>query len=368
MNLKLHIGKWGTADTARSRKRARWTWLAHDLAVVCATTLIVFGSLTQMLSFLTTREIRERVVVEIPAGAGLREIASILKNAGLVDDTTKFVMAARVLRFAGRLQAGSYEFGPEFSELEVLLALKYGDVAGRHITVPEGYRAAQIAPLLEGILGIKAEDFLSLVSNRELMAELGVLAPSLEGYLHPETYRLRLDMTGEDVIRMMVAETNKVFDERRTARAESMGMTELDVLTLASIIESEARAENERSTISAVYHNRLKNGWRLEADPTVRYGIGNFDRTLSFNDLEVDSPYNTYRHGGFPPGPICSPGTASIEAALYPAKGCEDFFFVANGDGTHTFSKTFEEHTEAIRRIAREREEREFSLDTGGGG
>jgi UPF0755 protein len=368
MDLKFRAGRRGAAEAARSRKRSRWAQLAHDLAVVCVTTLVVFGALMQMLSFLTTREIGERVMVEIPPGAGLREIAGILKDAGLVDDTTKFVMAARVLRFSGSLQAGSYEFGPEFSELEVLLALKYGEVAARHITIPEGYRAAEIAALLEGVLGIKAEEFMSLVSDQEFMAELGVLAPSLEGYLHPDTYSVRLGMTAADVARMMVAQTNTILNERRAARAESLGMTELDVLTLASIIEAEAAVEGERSRISAVYHNRLREGWKLEADPTVRYAIGNFDRTLSFNNLEVDSPYNTYRHAGFPPGPICNPGVASIDAALRPERGCEDFFFVSNGDGTHTFSKTFAEHTEAIHRIAREREQREFSLDTGGSG
>jgi UPF0755 protein len=167
---------------------------------------------------------------------------------------------------------------------------------------------------------------------------------------------------------MMVDETMRVLDSRKAARAESLGMSIHEILTLASIIEMEAMLDGERGRISAVYHNRLERGWRLEADPTVRYAIGRFHRKLYYKDLDVDSPYNTYRRSGLPPGPICSPGKASIEAALYPAAEVEEFFFVANGDGTHTFSETFAEHVKARQRIEREREAKEFSLDTGEGG
>ena len=208
-------------------------------------------------------------------------------------------------------------------------------------------------------------EFMDLVHDPTLASSLGISAPSLEGYLHPETYRIQLDAAPREAIEMMVDETMRLFDRRSVARAESLGMSVHEILTLASIIETEAMLDSERERISAVYHNRLGSGWRLEADPTVRYAIGNFRRRLYYRDLEVDSPYNTYRRGGLPPGPICSPGRASIEAALYPLAGSEEFFFVSNGDGTHTFSETFAEHVRARQRIQQEREAKEFSLDTG---
>jgi len=168
----------------------------------------------------------------------------------------------------------------------------------------------------------------------------------------------------------MVDEGRRVFDRGRHARADSLGMSELEVLTLASIVEAEAMIDSERPHIAAVYLNRLENGWRLEADPTVRYALGNYRRKLYYSDLDVDSPYNTYRNTGLPPGPICSPGIASIDAVLHPRPDSPDFFFVANGDGSHTFSRTFEEHIRARNRAARAQEEPtdgEFPLDTADG-
>lgn len=355
--------------TAGLRKRRTGVpWFLKDLAVVVGVSLSVFALFVEASWLLKKREIGERTVVEIPEGATVRGIASILERAGIVAEPDEFVLAARLLGFTDKLQAGSYEFGPRFSELEVLTALRHGEVAGRRVTIPEGYRASQIALLLESEVGMDATEFLRLVHDPDFIGKMGVSAPSLEGYLHPDTYRLRLDATPAGVIETMVYETKRFFDKRMVARAESLGMTVHEVLTLASIIEAEAMFDSERSRISAVYHNRLNHGWRLEADPTVRYAIGNYERKLYYGDLEIDSPYNTYRHAGLPPGPICNPGRASVMAALYPLPGCDEFFFVANGDGTHTFSRTFAEHVRARRRIGEKRAGKAFSLDTDGNG
>jgi UPF0755 protein len=348
-----------------ARLRIPGGWFVRDLLLVTLTALAVFAPLTQILWFVSTHEVDARLLVEVPEGASLRHISHILSEAGLVRDAAKFVLAARFLRLTNRLQAGTYEFGPEFTELGVLLALKYGEVAGRHVTIPEGYRASQIASLMETALGIDSAEFMELVHDPALISDLGLAAPSLEGYLHPDTYRLRLGTGAREAVEVMVAQTRRVFDERFAARAETLGFSLHEILTLASIIEAEAMIDSERSRISAVYHNRINGGWRLEADPTVRYAMGNYRRKLYYGDLDVASPYNTYRYAGLPPGPIGSPGASSIEAALYPLAGCRDFFFVANGDGTHTFSRTFEEHIRARRKIIRERGEGEFSLDTG---
>lgn len=336
----------------------------RDLAIVGALALLLFVTLSEMLSFMSIREIGGRRVVTIPEGAGVLEISSILKAAGLVSDPLKFSFAARALGVANRLQAGAYEFGPEFSELEVLLSLRYGDIATRTVTVPEGYRAGQIATLLEGAIGIDADEFMSLVRDPLFIAELGVTSPTLEGFLHPDSYRFTLETPPRDVIRRMVQKTWDVYDEELQARAEKLDMSTLDVMTLASIIETEAAVDSERARISAVYHNRLKKGMRLEADPTVRYATGKYGSRLLYGDLEVDSPYNTYRNDGLPPGPICNPGVASVRAALFPLGGCNDLFFVSNGDGTHTFSRTYGEHQAARLRIAAERKAGQFPLDT----
>jgi len=368
-------GKFVEATPRTPRKRSVWSrirgkWFVRDLIVVGGVALLVFAALTQVFWFLAAREIDERVLVEIPDGASVRRIATILEEAGLVRDPGKFVIATRILGQTQSLQAGTYEFGPKYSELELILALKYGVVAGRHMTIPEGYRASQIAALLDGALNIDPAEFMALVHDPTLMAELNVSAPSLEGYLYPETYRFRLGTTAREAIVEMVYEGRRVFDGPRRARADSMGMSVLEVLTLASIVEAEAMMDRERPHIAAVYHNRLQHGWRLEADPTVRYALGNYRRKLYYTDLDVDSPYNTYRNTGLPPGPICSPGIASIDAVLYPRPDTPHFFFVANGDGTHSFSETFEEHIRARNRAARAQEEPtdgEFPLDSAEG-
>jgi len=369
-------GKFVEATPREPRDRSLWSrirakWFVRDLVLVSVIALTVFAVLTQAFWFLAVRELDERILVKIPEGASVRRIATILEENGLVRDPDKFVYATRLLGQTQSLQAGTYEFGPEFSELEVILVLKYGEVAGRHLTVPEGYRASQIAALLEGTLDIDPAEFMDLVHDPELMAELGVSAPSLEGFLHPDTYRFRIGTTAREAIVQMVSESRRVFDQRRRARADSIDMSVLEVLTLASIVESEAMLDRERPRIAAVYHNRLEHGWRLEADPTVRYAIGKYRRKVYYSDLDVDSPYNTYRNTGLPPGPICSPGVASIDAVLNPLTGTEDFFFVSNGDGTHTFTRTFDEHIKARNRAARAQERPtggEFSLDSPEGG
>jgi UPF0755 protein len=347
-------------------RRIRGKWFVRDLVLVVVVALFVFGALTQAFWFLSVREIDSRVLVDIPKGANVRRIAVLLNSKGLVRDPAKFVLAAQLLHLTTELQAGTYEFGPEFTELEVLLALRYGEVAGRRVTVPEGFRASQIARLMHTKLDMDPAEFMRLVNDPALMAELGVSAPSLEGYLHPETYRFRLGTTPREAIVRMVQETQRLFDARRVARADSMGMTELEVLTLASIVEAEAILDRERPRIAAVYFNRLSHGWRLEADPTIRYALGNYRRKVYYGDLDVDSPYNTYRHTGLPPGPICSPGVASIDAVLYPLKNTHEFFFVSNGDGSHTFSRTFEEHVKARNAVSAREEASlgEFPLDT----
>jgi len=357
-------------DDLPASRPSHGAWLFRDGIIVVITALVVFAVFTQMAWFTVRRDMGDRVLVEIRDGAPLIEISRSLNKAGVIRSAGKFTLVVRLLGLTENLQAGTYEFGPRLSELDVLLALRYGEVAGRVVTIPEGFRASQIAALLERKVNLDAGEFMELVHDPEVMRSFGISAPSLEGYLHPDTYRLRLDATPRDAVIMMVEETLRFMDAARVARAESLGMTVHEALTLASIVEAEALFDRERARISAVYHNRLSHGWRLEADPTVRYALGKYGRKLYFKDLETDSPYNTYRNPGLPPGPICNPGNASIVATLHPDADSDDFFFVANGDGTHTFTRTFSEHVKAKERARalQEARERGFSLDTGDDG
>lgn len=365
----MRLGRDGDRVTPPEPQRRRRGWFVRDVVIVSVVAVILFVFLMQGLAFLRTREIERRILVQIPEGSSFGEIAGTLEAAGLVHDMQRFRFAARVLGMDETLQAGAYEFGPRYSELELLLTLNQGEVATRRVTIPEGYRIEQIAVLLEGAVGLDADEFARLANDPEVVALLGFHAPTLEGYLYPDTYRVELDMSEMAAIEMMTWEIRNIID-RHSARAETLGLTMHEVLTLASIIEAEALFDRERPRISAVYHNRLQTGQRLEADPTVRYAKGVYHRKLYYSDLRFESPYNTYRNSGLPPGPIGSPGTASILAALYPLSGSDEFFFVANGDGTHTFSRTFSEHVRARERINAERRGEallpEFSLDDGG--
>jgi UPF0755 protein len=365
----IRLGRDGDRVSPPTPQNRRKGWFVRDLIILSFVALALFLVLVQGLAFLRTREIDRRILVQIPEGSAFGEIAGVLENAGLVHDMRRFRLAARALDMDEKLQAGAYEFGPRYSELELLLALSQGEVATRRVTIPEGYRIEQIAVLLEGAVGLDAAEFVRLANDPEVVARLRFYAPSLEGYLYPDTYRVELNMLEMAAIEMMTWETSRIF-ERNAAHAESLGMSMHDVLTLASIIEAEALFDRERPRISAVYHNRLDTGHRLEADPTVRYAKGIYHRKLYYSDLRFESPYNTYRHSGLPPGPIGSPGIASIRAALYPISGSDEFFFVANGDGTHTFTRTFSEHVRARERITAARHAEpagpEFSLDDGG--
>jgi UPF0755 protein len=183
------------------------------------------------------------------------------------------------------------------------------------------------------------------------MSEVGIQAESLEGFLFPDTYLFMWPLNPQVVVRRMIHRFNEVFDERMRQRVDSLGFSKKEIVTLASIIQAEAVFESEMPHISAVYHNRLLKGWRLEADPTVAYALGGVRRRLWHKDLRIDSPYNTYRVRGLPPGPICSPGRAALIAAAWPLEGCRDLYFVADGNGRHLFNRTLREHLIDIERV-----------------
>lgn len=285
----------------------------------------------------------------IRKGMSVLQIGRTLRQEGVIRSPRLLVLFSRFSGTSRKLKAGFHRFHEDMSTWEVLRELSVSRQRFRTVTFPEGMTLNQTLGRLAAELDLDERKLLRRVNDPVLCRRLGVNADNLEGYLFPETYRFSLMMDEEQVVRMMVRQFHNVFDEEMADRARQLEMAVHEVVTLASIIEGEARLDGERTTISAVYHNRLKRGMYLQADPTVQYAIEGGRRRLFYRDYEVDSPYNTYRHRGLPPGPVMSPGAGSLRAALYPAD-VDFLFFVARGDGSHVFSSTSGEHDAAKRK------------------
>jgi len=310
--------------------------------------------------------------VVIPPGATTREVAELLHGAGLIRDPVVFRLYARFRGLDGRIQSGEYELSAGMSAEQILDQLVRGQVVERSITIPEGLTVAEVAQRLGEAGVVDPEEFLAAVAaSTAADAWVPRDAPvrvRLEGYLFPATYRYRRGVTGTDLVAMMVERFRQVWTPEYEERARELGLTVHQVVTLASIVEEEAQVPEERPIIAGVYLNRLRLGMKLDADPTVRYALQKPpDQDLTLSDLQVDDPYNTYRYPGLPPGPICNPGEASIRAVLFPAEH-DYLYFVARGDGSgrHRFSRTLEEHWQAMAEAKRERAAREAQAGAGG--
>ena len=292
----------------------------------------------------------QETVVVLDRGLGVRAIAGRLKEAKVISSPGQFLFLSKLLGVEDQLQAGKYSFAPGTRPLDVLSRLTRGQATAQMVTIPEGLTIRQIARLLQTESGMDAERFIGLANDPHVCREHGVEASSLEGYLFPDTYGLYWGIPAREMIALLVSRFQHAWDDSMVRRAGGLGMSLHRVITLASMIEEEVMANEERPVISAVYHNRLKKRMLLQCDPTVLYALGGKATPLTRRDLKVDSPYNTYRHRGLPPGPISSPGKSSIMAALYPAK-VDYLYFVARGDGSHHFSRTHREHVNAKNRI-----------------
>lgn len=288
-------------------------------------------------------------VIEISKGMDAKGIAYLLKEERLIKNRLAFRVLARVKGVEDRLQAGEYELSSSMNLSRILSKIERGEVLAHSFTIPEGYNIRQIAQILEekGLAG--KESFIALTKDAEFISQLGIPAKSLEGYLFPDTYNVSRGMKEkEEIIKLLVSQFNKKVTEEDRKRAEEIGFTFHEIIILASIIEKETSDPDERMLISAVFHNRLKARRPLQADPTVIYALGEtFDGNLEKEDLGIDSPYNTYRYRGLPPGPIGNPGRGAIQAALYPADA-DYLYFVSRNDGTHEFSSSLEEHNRAV--------------------
>jgi len=306
-------------------------------------------------------------VVEVAAGTGAARILEQLGREGVLSSPR---IARAYLVYVLRnppLQAGEYRFAGPMTFPEVLRKLIRGDVVSRGVTVVEGFSMEDIADQLAQAGAGRREVFLDQMRSPALVADLDPAAPDLEGYLYPETYRFRVGTSEAEIVATLVKMFRSRFERhvRPLLAGGAGGATVREVVTLASIVEKEARAAAERPIIAGVYRNRLRRHMALDADPTVIYALrrlGRWDGSIHHDDLRLDSPYNTYRYAGLPPGPICSPGLPSLQAAARPAD-VPYLYFVSRNDGTHVFATTLEEQNRNVeiwqRRYWRERRQEE---------
>lgn len=322
------------------------------VAIICLLGLAagIFGY-SDLLHYATSpvnTETDERIVT-VARGQPLKKTVDVLLTHGMIRHPLKFRLLARVKGADKRIQAGEYILRANLSPGEILDIMVTGKVRLYRFTIPEGSNLIQIADIIESAGLINRQEFLQSAKDPAHAEKMGINAGSFEGYLFPDTYFFPKNAGAGQIIEAMVARLRAEISDAWTERATELGVTLHEVLTLASIIEKETGAPSERPFISSVFHNRLKKGMRLETDPTVIYGIQNFDGNLTRKHLETSTPYNTYRIKGLPPGPIASPGRASIESALYPAESSY-IFFVSKKDGTHQFSTNLADHKRAIRK------------------
>jgi UPF0755 protein len=290
------------------------------------------------------------VRVVVPQGASFRAASDSLARAGVIQSPALFRLYAKLRGGDRSIKAGTYLLRRGSSWGSVLIALREGKGLVHTVTIPEGYTLTQIVPLVARVLQVPADSVVAAARDTVHLRRLGVPTPTLEGYLFPDTYTFLPGTPARAAVTAMVRRFEQVWRPEWTARLDTLTMTRHEVVTLASIVEREAKRAEERPVIAGVYRNRLRVGMRLEADPTVQYAKGIHTNRVLFKDLEVDSPYNTYKNVGLPPGPIASPGAASLRASLYPAE-VPYKFFVAYPDGRHEFTVDFAQHT-AARRVA----------------
>jgi UPF0755 protein len=294
--------------------------------------------------------------IPIRKGLAPREIAALLKARGVIHTERGFLVSARMLGWSRRLQAGRYRFDGWVTHFSVLRSLARGRSILEKVTFPEGIRASRIAGILEKQLGTDSARVMRLVMDGNFCRRLNVESETLEGYLYPDTYLFQSSDPPETILERMVGHFQAMLPDSLREKARNRGWSVHQWVTLASLVEGEAALDSERPVIAAIYINRLKKGYPLQACPTIQYLLPDGPRRLLEKDLKIKSPYNTYLVPGLPPGPVNNPGIRSLRAVLDPAP-VRYLYLVANGDGSHAFSVTLEEHNAAKRRFERIRKQ-----------
>ena len=295
-----------------------------------------------------------RVAIKIKTGLSVKAIADTLVQHRVISNAKDFIFTTRFFKNVARLKAGKYDLPRGLSPYRAMKIIVNGNVSSILVVIPEGSTSFQIASILSKNVEIDSAKFIDLINSSAFISSLGLSINSLEGYLFPDTYAFYWGITQEEIVKNFVREFNRNFTDSLKKIVREKGWSVHQIVTLASIIEGEAMIDSERKIISAVYHNRLKKGIRLQADPTIQYIIPDGPRRLLNRDLQIDSPYNTYLYPGLPPGPVNNPGNESIIAAINPA-AVDYIYFVAKGDGSHIFSRTWNEHLRAKAKFDRYR-------------
>lgn len=329
------------------------------LLIAIPVLLIIFAALAGVFYFLFyalnpgNYQNKDVTPVMLSRGMTLEQLATKLEEKQIIKDAKTFYWLGKVTRQSPRMKIGEYAFSPSMSPLEIFEKIAAGKSITYSLTVPEGDNLYQVAASLEASDLAKKEEVISLAKDSDFIKSLRLDNPpplTLEGYLFPETYSFTRLQTLEEKVMMMVATFKRSWKPEFDVRAKELGYTRFQILTLASMIEKETGAAEERKLISSVFHNRLKKKMRLQSDPTTIYGIwARFDGNLRKNDLLETTPYNTYTIPSLPVGPIANPGVAAIEAALYPAES-PFLYFVARKNGTHEFTETYEKHLKAVQK------------------
>lgn len=327
--------------------------LQSRLMVILAVMLVmgvIFAALLYQYATTPASASQDGQVVEIKPGMTLKQVAHLLADKELLSEPSTFMLYTYLQGEQNHIQAGEYRFSPSMPPRDILEALTSGMAVLYTVTIPEGYRITDIAGLLEAKGLVDKPAFIEATRNRELLESLHISSGSLEGYLYPETYKFSKAGGARRIVQTLLDTfKERVLQPERVQQAEAMQFTFHEIITLASLIEKETGLGKERKLISSVFHNRLAKKMRLQTDPTVIYAMVNFDGNIRKKDLSIDSPYNTYKHFGLPPGPIASPGLESIQAALDPEES--DFlYFVSRKDGSHQFSTNYKDHVRAVQK------------------
>ncbi len=292
-------------------------------------------------------------IVTVNRGESFAQVVDVFSSAGVLSHPALFRISGKIFGYAGKIKIGKYSFPSGVSNREILYAISTGtSTANPSVTIYEGLRGTLIAKILAREVGIDSLKLAQQFSDTSLIGLNNHGGSSLEGFLMPETYEFYWQTDEKEIVRDMLTQFRNFFSDSLQRRTREMKMTISQVLTMASIVEGEAVLDRERPIIAGLYYNRLRRGMKLEADPTIQYIVPDGPRRLLYNDLKIDSPYNTYQHYGLPPGPISNPGKKSILAALYPAKH-NYLYFVADGLGGHRFARTFAEHLRNVRSYRR---------------
>lgn len=323
-------------------KSSLWVILVSATSIV---TLSIFHIL-----FWPQNNPHKIIKVKIESGSSLKGISELFYNKKIISSKASFELAVRILGKEKQLPTGTFRLVNSNSNYSIINQLIYGSPEIIKVRLLEGWNKVQLADHLSSSMSFDKKNILKLIGNKDFILKHGINSNSLEGYLFPDTYYFFEGEKVESVLSQLINEHNKFWTDQNIKRAEILGLTKHEVVTLASIIEGEAIYDVERPKISAVYHNRLDIDMKLQADPTIQYIISDGPRRLLNKDLKIESPYNTYLYKGLPPGPINSPGKESLRAALYPEKN--DFiYFVATGDGYHTFTTNERDHNKAKRKL-----------------